>query len=96
MILLEITGPLFNRIFLFFGRHPTGIERVFLEYIKHYRHQSRAVLAGCFIFTEPYSEKIYDWILKPTSKFALLWIIIIGISNSLFTSSPLQAAFLLM
>ena len=87
MILLEITQILLFEVILF-GRHPAGVERVCLEYIKHYRNESRAVLFGRFIFSKNCSKELYNWLLKPTSRISLSIIIAKGITSSFITKIP--------
>lgn len=48
-------------------RLPTGVDRVSLAYIRHYRPYARAVVrhhGGKFVFRRYDSEKIFDWLLS--------------------------------
>jgi len=68
------------------GRLPTGVDRVSLEYVKHYRARSRAMvrLAGlCLVLPRSESIKLFQWLLAPTGSFRPVILIAIGLIRGL-------------
>ena len=83
-ILIDVTR-LVDRLMQ--GRLPTGVDRVSLAYIEHYRTQARAVvrwLGRSFILSEPGSQALFDRLLAPGAccatgmRRSLLWGMLAG------------------
>ena len=54
------------------GRLPTGVDRVSLEYVRHFGDQARALarVAGRWIvFSETESRRVFDALLAPDARF---------------------------
>lgn len=50
------------------GRLPTGVDRVSLEYIRHYRGKARAMVREkrlSFVFNKQVSDQVFDLLLQP-------------------------------
>jgi len=63
-LLLDITRLIWRT---WRGRHPTGIDRVCLAYLDHFRDRSLAVIQRkgmVFVFTETRSKKLFDLLLQ--------------------------------
>jgi glycosyltransferase involved in cell wall biosynthesis len=63
-LLLDITRLIWRT---WRGRHPTGIDRVCLAYLDHFRDRSLAVIQRkgmVFVFTEDRSKKLFDLLLQ--------------------------------
>ncbi len=64
-LLLDVTRLIWRR---WVGRLPTGIDRVCLAYLDHYRDRSQAVIQRRGfrrIFSEAASEKLFDTLVRP-------------------------------
>jgi len=54
------------------GRLPTGVDRVSLEYVRHFRERARAMVrfAGRWLtLGESGSQRLFDEVLDPSAKF---------------------------
>ena len=79
MILIDVT-----RLVVRFraGRLATGVDRVGLAYVRHYRSQAQALIrwAGrSWVLPAKQSQQLFAWLLQPTSKHFALRMIIQGI-----------------
>ena len=63
------------------GRLPTGVDRVGLAYIRHYRSRSQAVIRWAYrswILPKAQSEALFDWLLNPVPINRAVRIIALG------------------
>lgn len=61
------------------GRRPTGVDRVGLAYVMHFRERARALVrfAGRWVvFAEADSQRLFDWVIAPVAKsaFRICWL----------------------
>ncbi len=64
------------------GRLPTGVDRVGLAYIRHYRSRSQAVIRWAYrswILPKAQSKALFDWLLHPMPMQQAVRIIALGI-----------------
>ena len=55
------------------GRRPTGVDRVGLEYVRHFRQRARALVrfAGRWVvFAQTDSQRLFDWVISPDAASA--------------------------
>ena len=60
------------------GRLPTGVDRVSLAYVQHYRQRARAVvrLAGLsFVLPKAESDQLFQWLLVPAGRLNVVIVI---------------------
>lgn len=65
-VLIDVSRILFRRMM---GHMPTGIDRVCIEYARHYRHRARAVVCwGPFsgLLSQAQSRRVFDGLADPT------------------------------
>jgi glycosyltransferase involved in cell wall biosynthesis len=65
-VLIDVSRILFRRML---GQMPTGIDRVCIEYARHYRHRARAVLCwGPFsaLLSQAQSRRVFEGLADPT------------------------------
>jgi glycosyltransferase involved in cell wall biosynthesis len=70
------------------GRLPTGVDRVGLAYLQHYRQRSRAVIrlvGRNFVLPKTESDKLFQWLLAPHGQLNVLALVIKGLLLGLNT-----------
>jgi glycosyltransferase involved in cell wall biosynthesis len=80
------------------GRRPTGVDRVGLAYLAHFRQRARALVrfAGRWVvFAEADSQRLFDWVISPDAVSAgrIRWLV--G-GNYALTWQPPQAGSILL
>lgn len=69
------------------GRLPTGVDRVSLAYVQHYGSSARAVvrLGGfSFVFPKSESRNLFQWLLQPSGRSSVVFVIIKAILKGVF------------
>jgi glycosyltransferase involved in cell wall biosynthesis len=64
------------------GRLPTGVDRVGLAYVQHYRQRSRAVIrlvGRNFVLPKTESDKLFQWLLAPNGRHNALALVFKGL-----------------
>jgi len=75
------------------GRLPTGVDRVSLAYLRHYRHRARAKVRWgrlCFILSGEDSQQLFDWLLAPRRPFG--WELWLALAKGAVCGRPSQPA----